>query len=86
MVRDLGVSMTIKIQVQVFWVVTPSSDVVGYPEDGGGTVITNLLTPWSRFLLDTVKITQLIKKFPAFYGTRKFITPYTGAHQIRGPV
>jgi len=25
---------------------------------------------------------QLVKKFPAFYGTLKFITPYTSAHHL----
>ena len=32
----------------------------------------NQLTPWSRILPEKLTGTQLIKKFPAFYGTRKF--------------
>jgi len=28
-----------------------------------------LLTPWSRVLLEKLTVCQLIKKFPAFYGT-----------------
>jgi hypothetical protein len=37
-----------------------------------------LTTPWSRVLLEKLTVTQLVKKFPAFYGTRKFITVFTG--------
>ena len=29
---------------------------------------------------------QLVKKFPAFYGTRKFITAFTRAHHLSVPV
>jgi hypothetical protein len=28
-------------------------------------------TPWSRFLTEKLMVAQLVKKFPAFYGTRK---------------
>jgi len=41
--------------------------------------ITHLLTPWSRVLLEKLPGTQLIKKFPAFYGTQKFITAITSS-------
>ena len=33
-----------------------------------------LLTPWCRVLLEKLTGLQLVKKFPAFYGTRRFIT------------
>jgi hypothetical protein len=36
--------------------------------------LTYLLTPWSRILLEKLTGLQLVKKFPAFYGTQKFIT------------
>jgi hypothetical protein len=36
-------------------------------------------TPWSIVLLETLIVTQLVKKFSAFYGTRKFITVFTRA-------
>ena len=36
-----------------------------------------LLTPWCRVLLEKLAGLQLVKKFPAFYGTRKFITAFT---------
>jgi hypothetical protein len=41
------------------------------------TRITYLLTPWSRVLLEKLTGLQLVKKFPSFYGTRRFLTcPY----------
>ena len=43
-----------------------------------------LLTPWSRVLLETLTGSQLIKKFPAFYGIRKFITATTSAATCHG--
>ena len=36
--------------------------------------LTYLLTPWCRFLLEKLTGLQLVKKFPAFHGTRRFIT------------
>ena len=36
-----------------------------------------LLTPWCRVFLEKLTCLQLVKKFPAFYGTRKFITALT---------
>ena len=36
-----------------------------------------LLTPWCRVLLEKLAGLQLVKKFPAFYGTRRFITAFT---------
>jgi hypothetical protein len=38
-----------------------------------------LLTPWSRVPLEKLPGLQLVKKFPAFYGTRRFITALTSA-------
>ena len=36
--------------------------------------LTYLLTPRCRVLLEKLTGLQLVKKFPAFYGTRRFIT------------
>ena len=38
---------------------------------------TYLLTPWCRILLEKLTVLQLVKKFPAFHGTRRFITALT---------
>ena len=35
--------------------------------------------PWNRILLENLTGSQLVKKFPSFYGTRKFITVFTNA-------
>ena len=40
-------------------------------------LITYLLTPWSRVLFVKLTGPQLVKKFPAFCGTRRFVTAYT---------
>jgi len=40
-------------------------------------VFTYLLTPWCRVLLEKLTGLQLVKNFPAFYGTRRFITALT---------
>jgi len=40
---------------------------------------TDKLTPWSRVLLGKLTVTQLVNKFPAFYGTRKSITVFIRA-------
>ena len=42
-------------------------------------ILTYLLTPWSRVLLEKLAGLQLVKKFPAFYGTRRFLTAHTSA-------
>ena len=39
----------------------------------------SLLTPRSRVLLEKLTGFQLVKKFPAFYGNRRFITAVTSA-------
>ena len=45
-------------------------------------LITYLLIPWSRVLLERQTGSQPIKKFPTFYGTRRFITTFTTAHHL----
>ena len=37
----------------------------------------NRLTPRNKVLPEKLTGSQLVKKFPAFYGTRKFITEFT---------
>jgi len=43
---------------------------------------SRLITPWSRFLLEKLTGFQLVKKFPTFYGTRRFITAFTTARPL----
>ena len=39
-------------------------------------LLTYLLTPWNTVVLQKLTGSQLVKKFPAFYGTRRFITAF----------
>jgi hypothetical protein len=41
-----------------------------------------LLTPWRRVLLEKLNGFHVVKKFPAFYGTRRFIIAFTSAHYL----
>jgi len=41
-----------------------------------------LHTPWSRVLLEKLNGFQPAKKFPAFYGTRRFIIAFTSARHL----
>ena len=45
-------------------------------------LITYLLTPWSRVLLEKLTGLQLVKKFPAFHGTRRFIAALTSLRHL----
>ena len=45
-------------------------------------LLTYLLTPWSRVLLEKLAGFQLVKKFTAFYGTWRFITTFTSARHL----
>jgi len=40
------------------------------------------VTSWNRVLLERMTGFQLVKKFPAFYGTQMFITASTSAHHL----
>ena len=41
-----------------------------------------LLTPWSRVLLEKLTGLHVVKKFPEFYGNRRFITALTSARHV----
>jgi hypothetical protein len=42
-------------------------------------VLTNQPTPWSSALLEKLPVAQLLKNFPIFYGTQRFISTFTTA-------
>ena len=44
--------------------------------------ISYLLTPWCRVLLEKLTGLQLVKKFPTFYGTRRFSTALTSVRHL----
>ena len=43
---------------------------------------TYLLTQWCKFLLEKLTGLQLVKKFSAFHGTRRFITALTSVRHL----
>ena len=43
---------------------------------------TYLLTPWCRVLLEKLTALQLVKKFPAFHGTRRFVNALTSVRHL----
>ena len=51
---------------------------IGIPE----CLLTYLLTPWCRGLLEKLTGLQLVKKFPAFHGTRRSITALTSVRHL----
>ena len=46
------------------------------------SILTYLLTPWCRVLLEKLTGLQLVKKFPGFHGTRRFITALTSVRHL----
>ena len=45
-------------------------------------ILTYFLTPWCRVLLEKLTGLQLVKKFSAFHGTRRFITALTSVRHL----
>jgi len=45
-------------------------------------LLTYLLTPWCRVLLEKLTGLQLVKNFPAFHGTQRFITALTSVRHL----
>ena len=46
------------------------------------TILTYSLTPWCRVPLEQLTGLQPVKKFPAFHGTRRFITALTSVRHL----
>ena len=45
-------------------------------------ILTYFLTPWCRVLLQKLTGLQIVKKFPAFHRTRRFINALTSVHHL----
>ena len=45
-------------------------------------LLNSFLTPWNTILLQKLTGSQLLNKFPAFYGTQRFITAFTSAYHL----
>jgi hypothetical protein len=46
------------------------------------TIELTKLTPWSRVLHENLTCLLLVKKFPTFYGRRRFFTAFTSARHL----
>jgi len=46
------------------------------------TLTYHVLIPWNRVLIEKLIGYHLVKKFPVFYGNRKFITAFTSARHL----
>ena len=77
-------SSTIKIPVSSGLLRSDYLRVVLFHQDTGlcKCDILYLLTPWCRVLLEKPTGLQLVKKFPAFHGTRRFITALTSVRHL----
>ena len=60
--------------------ITAASYILGYLLTY--SMVHYLLTPWCRVLLEKLTGLQLVKKFPAFRGTRRFITALTSVRHL----
>ena len=56
--------------------------MVSSPVQAPDSLLTCLLKPRSRGILEKLTDSQPIKKFPAFYGTRRFITAFKSACHV----
>ena len=59
--------------------------VIWAPDDGWRyhpKHVEQLFTPWCRVLLEKLTGLQVVKKFPAFHGTRRFITALTSVRHL----
>ena len=50
--------------------------------NGAFLIFQSLLTLWNTVLLEKLTVPELAKKFPAFYGTRRFITAFTSVRNL----
>jgi hypothetical protein len=78
---------SVRVRETMDWLGTeiqPSSKRPSTNLPSHGRVLTkyfwlHILTPCSRVLLQKLTGLQLVKKFPTFYGTRRFINAFTSA-------
>ena len=68
-------SLCVCVCVRVCVCVLPHTYLLAY-------LLTYLLTPWCGVLLEKLTDLQLVKKFPAFHGTRRFITALTSVRHL----
>jgi hypothetical protein len=75
-IRGHGCVLNVRFQLRFFFWTVHCGIHVGQEPTQCALFYTYLLIPWSRILLENLTGMQLVKKFPAFYGTRRFITAF----------
>ena len=68
-----------KFEIKKFWLIFKDSCKFVYELI---LILTYLLTSWCRVLLEKLTGLQLVKKFPTFHGTRRFITALTSVRHL----
>jgi hypothetical protein len=69
--------------LRITWAVPLPSICASYTQWNDLTyLLTYLLTPWSGVVLEKLTGFQQVKKFPAVYWTRRFITAFTSARHL----
>ena len=83
---DIGIANGMQRDNNVLWIGRGRVKVTGVASRlsyfAKKATLTYLLTLLNRVLLQKLTGSQLVKKFPAFYGTRRFITAFTSAQQL----
>ena len=69
-------------QAVVPYAVVPHYYIIGYLCHRTDSTTTYLLAPWCGVLLEKLTGLQLVKKFSAFQGTRRFITALTSVRHL----
>ena len=59
-----------------------AKEIVGRLKISNVCLLTYLLTPWSRVLLDKLTGSAASQEIPCIFGTRRFITVLTSAHHL----
>jgi len=82
LVQNLKVPHLVNNLAAVFCIYIPQQPHLSISWPAGLTdLFTYLLIPWSK-VLEKPTGSQLVKKFPAFHGTLRFITAFTKARQL----
>ena len=75
--NDVEMSLYVKFEFSARWLRQDAVLCIGDTDVKLSNMARYLLTPWCRVLLEKLTGLQLVKKFPAFHGTRRFITALT---------
>jgi hypothetical protein len=71
----------IYIYIYIYIYIIQYSLSLGAIHERGSLVLVEL-TPWNRVLFEKLTGPQLVKEFPVFYGTLRFMTVFTGARHL----